>query len=511
MPQFHRIMTLAVLLVPMLATDSRGQRLLEMDGVELHGEARLLQPGGGTCNVLETDTSYESRKENDGAPMDIWRLDFTVRNRSGRWLDHLIAQFQIASEMPECTNWDVSDSLAIQYPFLPVEWGDSIGFIQESGRNVVSPGQSLTDTTLMIVLRGDPEPHFSSWYMDVDFAVNPPRPGTAAGAADRPPAVRQPVAATAEQESLFWQSIKDSTNPAEFEAYLTQFPNGVFRALAEARLAALRERLDATGTAADLGRTSLPGFTGIEEPSEQIGFCGLPWTRPSSLSNSQPTIGLPRKSDGTRTALRTRYTWRLIASRTYGGTTVELRRSHLRTRYIASSSIAPTVLSGLFTPSFSCTRSGEESDRANTKYRRNSLTATRSRSNAFRPQEALAVKVKPEALLTQGAPVIHRVVVEVQVVASRCFLVGGGWIPPGCWGRQPFRPARWGSGISGRTAPPRRGGLSGGSATDPQGPASGSSRVSRGGAWYNSAGFVRVPLATAATPAFTTICCAFAC
>lgn len=31
----------------------------------------------------------------------------------------------------------------------------------------------------------------------------------------------------------------NSTNPAEFEAYLAQFPNGVFRALALARLAAL--------------------------------------------------------------------------------------------------------------------------------------------------------------------------------------------------------------------------------------------------------------------------------
>ena len=37
----------------------------------------------------------------------------------------------------------------------------------------------------------------------------------------------------AEQENLFWQSILNSTNPAEFEAYLAQFPNGVFRGLAE--------------------------------------------------------------------------------------------------------------------------------------------------------------------------------------------------------------------------------------------------------------------------------------
>ena len=52
------------------------------------------------------------------------------------------------------------------------------------------------------------------------------------------PTRQPPPSATAEQENLFWQSITNSTNPAEFEAYLTQFPNGVFRALAEVRLAA---------------------------------------------------------------------------------------------------------------------------------------------------------------------------------------------------------------------------------------------------------------------------------
>ena len=44
---------------------------------------------------------------------------------------------------------------------------------------------------------------------------------------------------SAELEGLFWQSVMNSTNPAEFEAYLAQFPNGVFSALALARLAAL--------------------------------------------------------------------------------------------------------------------------------------------------------------------------------------------------------------------------------------------------------------------------------
>ena len=56
------------------------------------------------------------------------------------------------------------------------------------------------------------------------------------------PADAQPVAlpAASEAENLFWQSIMNSTNPAEFEAYLRRFPTGMFSDLAKIRLEALR-------------------------------------------------------------------------------------------------------------------------------------------------------------------------------------------------------------------------------------------------------------------------------
>ncbi len=63
-------------------------------------------------------------------------------------------------------------------------------------------------------------------------------PGAAAPAASA--SEQQPPLASAELEALFWQSIVNSTDPADFEAYLEVFPNGVFRRLAENRLAALR-------------------------------------------------------------------------------------------------------------------------------------------------------------------------------------------------------------------------------------------------------------------------------
>ena len=48
------------------------------------------------------------------------------------------------------------------------------------------------------------------------------------------------AAARLQQENLFWQSILGSRNAADFEAYLGQFPDGVYRALAANRLAELR-------------------------------------------------------------------------------------------------------------------------------------------------------------------------------------------------------------------------------------------------------------------------------
>ena len=74
------------------------------------------------------------------------------------------------------------------------------------------------------------------------------------GVSAAPP--QPPPAASAEQENLFWQSVMNSTNPAEFEAYLRRFPNGLFSELAEARLArcARRRVRRARGSAASGSR-----------------------------------------------------------------------------------------------------------------------------------------------------------------------------------------------------------------------------------------------------------------
>jgi hypothetical protein len=57
-------------------------------------------------------------------------------------------------------------------------------------------------------------------------------------------AVSAPSAAP-DREGLFWMSIKDGTDPAAFEAYLKQYPQGTFAALARQRLASVSQSVRA--------------------------------------------------------------------------------------------------------------------------------------------------------------------------------------------------------------------------------------------------------------------------
>ena len=59
------------------------------------------------------------------------------------------------------------------------------------------------------------------------------------GAPQSPASAGAAVADAGGVEVVFWQSVQNSTNPADFEAYLRRFPNGVFSELAQNRLSAL--------------------------------------------------------------------------------------------------------------------------------------------------------------------------------------------------------------------------------------------------------------------------------
>ena len=57
-----------------------------------------------------------------------------------------------------------------------------------------------------------------------------------------PPARARARAADPNQETVFWQTIKDSDDPASFMAYLKKFPNGIFTDLAEIKLKSLTRK-----------------------------------------------------------------------------------------------------------------------------------------------------------------------------------------------------------------------------------------------------------------------------
>ena len=204
------------------AAGAQAQTFYNQDGITLAGTARIVTRGAGVCQVLEerhAPAVYERMRANDGQPLNVWRLDFAARNGSGRRLQHLTAHVNIAAEWPPCTTWSGPEGSYAK----TVQWASSLESLQEP--DGMEPGEEVSDTVFVLAFH-DHEPRFEKWDIDYRFAEGP--------AAAQPPA----TAASAEQETVFWQSIMNSTNPAEFQAYLAQFPGGVFRALAEARLAA---------------------------------------------------------------------------------------------------------------------------------------------------------------------------------------------------------------------------------------------------------------------------------
>ena len=66
------------------------------------------------------------------------------------------------------------------------------------------------------------------------------------------------AAARLQQETVFWESIRESPTASDFEAYLRQYSAGAYRALASTRLAALREAASVP-TSVDPPRAREPG------------------------------------------------------------------------------------------------------------------------------------------------------------------------------------------------------------------------------------------------------------
>ena len=182
------------------------------------GTIRLVVSNAAVCNVLEekyTAQEYEQLKANQGQPLDLWQVDFAVRNESGREIEYLRASRRVHSEHPPCTNWSgegPGGGPVLPEPSLLIStgWGDYYQVLQRpSGMRL---GQQERSARYLVVFH-EHQPRFGEWDIDYTFAKE-------AGAG------KEPAAGSESQENLFWQSIMNSTAAADFEAYLRQFPNG---------------------------------------------------------------------------------------------------------------------------------------------------------------------------------------------------------------------------------------------------------------------------------------------
>jgi hypothetical protein len=72
--------------------------------------------------------------------------------------------------------------------------------------------------------------------------LNPVAAPAGAMAAPVPNTLAPTAGNSPEVELEYWRSVKDSNKPEELNAYLTRYPDGQFRAIALARIAALHTR-----------------------------------------------------------------------------------------------------------------------------------------------------------------------------------------------------------------------------------------------------------------------------
>lgn len=93
------------------------------------------------------------------------------------------------------------------------------------------------------------------------------------------PAVAQEAA-----EITFWNSVKDSKNPAELKAYLDKYPSGNFSSLAKIRL----DTLEAKPAAKAPALSSTPAWASISFTAK--GAVGFTWNRPSRHEAEQEAL-----------------------------------------------------------------------------------------------------------------------------------------------------------------------------------------------------------------------------
>lgn len=126
-----------------------------------------------------------------------------------------------------------------------------------------------------------------------------------------PVPVSQPVAqapaaaqqAAVDKEALFWESIKDSADPAEFEAYLAQYPQGSFAGLARTKIEKLRVAAQQASKAAQAPGADAASDTPTSQSAKFVVAASAKAEIDRYLNSlNSDTWALAISRDGTRTA-----------------------------------------------------------------------------------------------------------------------------------------------------------------------------------------------------------------
>ena len=109
---------------------------------------------------------------------------------------------------------------------------------------------------------GEQRPHEYASLLGEHYLGGTPTSGTVVVAAGAP------TDALVERENLFWQSIANSEDPADFRAYLAQYPDGAFALLARNRVVSL----GAVGGDPPIVERPRPSRPPVEEPPRPTGL-----------------------------------------------------------------------------------------------------------------------------------------------------------------------------------------------------------------------------------------------
>lgn len=119
--------------------------------------------------------------------------------------------------------------------------GRNSPFTAALARSIAQPGVRIEDVFIQVgqevekTTGGEQEPWQANNLRGVFYVAGAPQGATSPSPASVPAPAPTATAAAADKDALFWQSVQNGDDPALYDAYLRQFPNGTFAPIAKAR------------------------------------------------------------------------------------------------------------------------------------------------------------------------------------------------------------------------------------------------------------------------------------